>query len=120
MRKTGPTNEHTIRLVAELKKKSIEDNVAIWKKVAVELELPTRRRKIVNLSKIDRFASANETILVPGKLLASGNINQKITVVAYSFSKQAKEKVESAGGKAFTINQFIKENPKSTNLRIMS
>ncbi|GAG29486.1 unnamed protein product, partial [marine sediment metagenome] len=51
MKRTGPTNEHLRKLIAELKKLSIEQNAAIWKRIALELERPTRQRRIVNISR---------------------------------------------------------------------
>jgi len=106
-------------LIEELKTKSIDTEAALWKRTAVDLEKPTRKRIIINLSKLARYTKENETILVPGKILASGTINHKLTVAAYQFSKQAKEKIEATGGKTLTIAQLLKQNPEGTNIKIM-
>jgi len=49
VKRTGPTNPMLKKLIEELKKKSLEENVKIWKRVAEILERPTRRRAEINL-----------------------------------------------------------------------
>jgi large subunit ribosomal protein L18e len=105
-------------LISELKKASTKENVGIWKAVAMNLEKPTRQRRAVNLSSINRVANDNETIIVPGKVLASGELSRKVTVAAFKFSGQAKEKIVKSG-KAMTIMELLKQNPKGKNTRIM-
>ena len=68
MKPTGPTNPILIGLIEDLKKKSVEQKVNIWNKIASDLQRPTRNRRIVNLSKINRYSKENETIIVPGKV----------------------------------------------------
>ena len=106
-------------LIVELKKKAIEEKVAIWKRVATDLEKPSRSRRIVNLYKIDKFAKENETVVVPGKILGTGSFSKKMTVAAYNVSDQARQKMESAGSKVITINELITKNPKGKNVRIL-
>lgn len=112
-------NQHLQTLIMELKKTSKENDVAIWKRVATDLEGPTSRRPAVNLSKIDKFAKDDETVLVPGKILSMGLLNKKITVAAYSFSEQALEKIKQSGSKAITISELAKKNPKGSKVRIL-
>jgi large subunit ribosomal protein L18e len=119
MKRTGTTNKYLKELIGELKKLSIEEKVAIWKRVAVDLEKPTRQRRIVNLSSINRYTKDGEVIVVPGKVLGTGNIDHKITVAAQSFSDSAKKVIEDAKGKAITIKQLVKDNPKGKNVRII-
>ena len=42
--------------------------------------------------------------------MGSGNLNKKVTVSAYSFTKSAVQKIEDAGGKCMIYNDFIKKN----------
>jgi large subunit ribosomal protein L18e len=119
MKRTGPTNPILVELIRELKKASIEQEVLIWKRVANDLENPTRNRRIVNLSKIDRYTKENETIVVPGKVLGSGDLNHKLSVSAYKFSESALEKLEKIGAKAIPLSDLLKENPKGKKIRIM-
>jgi len=119
MRRTGPTNPNLLGLIRELKKQSLEQNIPLWKRIAVDLEKPTRNRRIVNLSKIDRCAKENETVIVPGKVLAGGALNQKLTIAAFKFSDSAKDKIEKSGSKIVQLSQLLKESPKGKKVRII-
>ena len=112
-------NEQLQMLIQELKKKSIDEKVKIWKRIATDLEKPTRNRRIVNLSKIDKYSKDNETVIVPGKVLGSGDLSKKITIAAYSFSEQAIDKIKESNGKALYIDELMKSNPKGNKIRIM-
>ena len=116
---TGPTNPLLIGLIEELKKKSVDQKANLWRKVASDLERPTRKRRIVNLSKIDNYTKENETIVVPGKVLGAGNLNHKLTISAYQFSNSAKDKLIKAGAKIIPLNELIRESPKGKRIRII-
>ncbi len=119
MKRTGPTNYLIIRLARELRKAGNENNAKVWHRVAELILRPTRKRVEVNLSKINRYAKENEIVVVPGKVLGSGTLDKPVTVAALSFSKGAILKIKSAGGKAITISELLKENPKGSRVRIM-
>jgi large subunit ribosomal protein L18e len=106
-------------LIVDLKKASIKENVKIWKRIASDLEKPTKQRRIVNLSKIDRYAKNNDVIVVPGKVLSMGELNKKVTVAAYNFSGSAVQKITDSGSKTMMIPELIKKNPKGSKVRIM-
>ena len=112
-------NEKLESLIKELKKTSINQKVNIWKRVAKDLEKPSRNRRIVNLYNINLNAKDNEIIIVPGKILATGDLNKKITLAAYEISKQAEEKIISSGSKLISINELITKNPKGNKVRIL-
>ena len=118
-KRTGPTNGVLIKLVAELKKRSNEQDVNIWRRVADDLERPTRQRRVVNLSSISRHTKEDETIVVPGKVLGSGDLCHKVTISAFSFSDGAKEKIEKAGAKIVPLLELSKENPSGKGIRII-
>ncbi len=90
----------------------------IWRDIAERLERPLRVWPEVNVGKIGRYANDSETIIVPGKVLGAGNISKKVTVSAFKFSLDAREKIESAGGRVLTIEELMAINPKGTNVRI--
>jgi large subunit ribosomal protein L18e len=119
VKRTGPTNTILKKLIEELKKKSLEENVKIWKRVAEILERPTRKRVEINLKHIEREAKDGETIVVPGVVLSEGELKKKVTISAWRFSAKAKEKIVKVGGRAISIEELIKENPKGSNVRIM-
>ncbi|MFP3254983.1 MAG: 50S ribosomal protein L18e [Thermoplasmata archaeon] len=113
------TNPELISLIINLKKKSREENVNIWRDIAERLERPLRVWPEVNVSRIERYAENSDIILVPGKVLGSGIIKKKVTVSAFRFSKEAKEKIESAGGKVLTIEELMAINPKGKGVKII-
>ena len=112
-------NIHIQQLVDELKKVSSQNKADIWKRVAYDLEKSTRQRRIVNLSKISRYSSDDEVIVVPGKVLGSGELNKKVTIAAYQISEQAADKVKQAKGTILTIAELAKKNPKGNKIRII-
>lgn len=116
--RTGPSNQHLVALIKELKILAIEKKVKLWKRIATELEKPTRIRRVVNLSRINKYCKDKETIIVPGKVLASGELDKKLTIAAFSFSDQALEKI-SGKSKAISIQELIKENPQGKKVRII-
>jgi large subunit ribosomal protein L18e len=106
-------------LISALKEQSRKENAQIWRRVALDLEKPTRARRVVNLSRISRFTKENESIIVPGKLLGSGEISHKVTVAAYNISKQAEEKLQKSKCTYYTIFEFMKKNPQGKNTRVI-
>ena len=119
MKRTGPTNPVMNNLIGELKKRSIDQEANIWKRIALDLEKPTRKRRVVNLSRINKYTKENETIVVPGKVLGSGILEHKITIAAYNFSQSALEKINKAGAKVVDLEDISKENPKGKKIRII-
>jgi large subunit ribosomal protein L18e len=117
MVKSGPTNPIAIKLARELRK----TGAPIWKRVAELMERPTRNRVEVNLVEISRFAKSGETIVVPGKVLATGDLKEKkVSIACQKISKVAAEKVKKSGGKIMTLSEAAKESPKGTGLRLFA
>jgi len=116
---TKKTNPQLILLIQELKKKSYENDAPIWKDIALRLEKPSRNWPQVNLYKIDKYIKENETALIPGKVLSSGNLTKKTNIAAWSFSKKAIEKIKKTGSKYMTIQDLMKQNPSGKNIRIL-
>ena len=118
-KRTGATNPLLSDLVRELKKRSIEQDVNIWKRIASDLEKPSRQRRVVNLSRIDRYTKDNETIIVPGKVLGTGSLNHKLTISAFQFSESAKEKITKAGATIAPLLELSREKPDGKKIRII-
>ena len=116
--RTGPTNIHLRNLIRELRKLSTKNNVKLWKRIAYELERSTRNKREINLTKINKYTKENEIALVPGKVLSNGELTKKITVAAFKFSQQALEKINKKG-KAISIQELMKDNPKGKKVRII-
>ena len=118
VKRTGPSNQNLKKLIQELKEKSLAEGVKLWKRIAHDLEKPSRQRRTVNIYKIDQFAKDGETIIVPGKILSVGQLTKKLNVAAYNFSKEAEQKINKTG-KLITIQQLVKDNPKGKKVRIL-
>ncbi len=119
MRETKSTNPEIIQLIRLLKKQSREKDAGIWLSVAENLSKPSRQRVAVNLSKINRVTEKNATIVVPGKILASGTIDHAITVAAFGASDKAKEKLAAVKAKYLSIPELMQKNPQGSNVTII-
>lgn len=117
--RTGPTNPLLGELIRELKRRSNGQSVNLWRRIAIDLEKPTRQRRAVNLSKINRYTKDNEIVVIPGKVLGSGILEHKLTISAYQFSEQAKDKIQKAGAKIVSLLELSKEKPDGKGIRII-
>ena len=111
-------NTTTQTLVQELRKTAIDQQAPLWKRVAEDLERPTRQRRVVNIFKIDAYSQDGDILIVPGKVLGEGDLTKKVTVVALSFSEQALSKINK-NGKTMTIPELVKANPKASKVKIL-
>lgn len=117
--KLSKTNPNTVNLIKTLTKQSSAQDAPIWKAVANELKRANRKTKQVNIYHIDKNTDADDTILVPTKVLGEGNITHNVTVAAFKFSKEAEDKIVAAGGKCLAIDELMAENPKGSNVKII-
>jgi len=113
------TNPQINQLINILKEKAYQEKVPLWKDLARRLANPTRQQAEVNISRINRHTSEDETVLVPGKVLGSGTLDHKVQVAALDFSQTAVEKIINAGGKCLDITLLMAENPKGSGIRII-
>ena len=114
------TNPELRKVVSQLKRISRKNNVRIWEKVASLLSKPKRSRVVVNVGQIERHVSKGEIIVIPGRVLGSGAIESKVTVAAYKFTSQARDKIEKAGGKCLSLLTLAEKYPKGSGVRIIS
>ncbi len=119
MRKLRSTNPELVMLVRSLKKKSKENDAPIWLDVAERLASPKRSRVAVNLSRLNRYTQAKESVVVPGKVLGSGELAHAVSVAAFGFSDRARAKITKARGKCLSIPDLVEANPKGSNVRIL-
>ena len=113
------SNSELVQSIISLKKAARDNDAPIWRSIAKRLEGPSRNWPTVNISKLEYNSQKNSKIVVPGKLMGSGNLTKKVTVSAYSFTKSATEKIERAGGKCLQYNDFIKSNPKGKDVMVI-
>jgi len=119
MPRAKPSNPELIAVISALRKKARESKAPIWRDVAEYLSRSKRRRIAVNLSRLNRHTEAKETVVVPGKVLAAGNLDHSVTVAAFSFSAVARSKIVKAKGKALSIADLLEKNPDGSNVRII-
>jgi large subunit ribosomal protein L18e len=119
MTRVKSTNPELLTVIRSLRKKARDSNAPIWQDVADHLSSSRRRRVAVNLSRLNRHTRAKETVVVPGKVLGAGNLDQPISVAAFSFSTQARLKISKARGKCLSISELLEANPKGNKVKIM-
>ena len=78
--------------------------------VANAISVPTRQQAKVNLEEINK--TSEDIVIVPGKVLGTGEIEKKKTIYALGFSETAKEKLEKAGCKFESIYDALKKDSK--------
>jgi len=118
-REIKKTNPNLIALIKNLRKQSYDEEVAIWKEVAIKLEKSCRSQAEVNLDHINKNTEDGETVVVSGKVLSDGNLDHKVTIAALGFTKNAEAKINKAGSEAISIAELAENNPKGSNVKIM-
>jgi large subunit ribosomal protein L18e len=118
-KKYDKSNPRLTELIRLLKKASSENEVQIWRDIAVRLEKPSKNYAEVNVSKINRYAKEGETLIIPGKVLGSGVLESKVTVAALNFSEAAVSKIAGKSGECISIEQLLALNPKGSHVRIL-
>ncbi|MBU2522856.1 MAG: 50S ribosomal protein L18e [Nanoarchaeota archaeon] len=105
------TNPELKLLVDALKKSNFWMDVAYW------LTRPTREMPEVNLEKLSKETKEGEIVVVPGKVLANGEMKHKITLAAFMISNNAKEKMK--GSKIVTIKELMESNKDGRGVKII-
>ena len=111
---TGPSDHYNRVLIRTLWKTKRR----IWRKLSKKLSGPRQNRVEANLYRINNKTQKDDTIVIPGKVLANGDLNHKLTIACLSCSKPAKKKIESSGSKLITIEELLEQNPKGTNVKV--
>jgi large subunit ribosomal protein L18e len=113
------TNIRLIQLIEDLKRYAREHQVNIWKEIGRRLEAPSKNYAQVNLSRINRYTTLNDVIVVPGKVLGAGVLDHPVTVAAVNFTDLAQRKINGTGGAVMTIEELLETLPKGSNVRII-
>ncbi|MEF8776649.1 MAG: 50S ribosomal protein L18e [Haloarculaceae archaeon] len=113
------TNPRLSSLIADLKSAARSSGATVWDDVAERLEKPRRSHAEVNLGRIERYAEAEETVVVPGKVLGSGVLSKEVTVAAVDFSGTAETKIDQVG-ETVRLEQAIENNPEGSNVRVIA
>ena len=113
------TNQVVIQMAKELKQASSKNDAPIWSKLAKLALKTTVSRRVVNLNKIDEVTKENAVIVVPGKVLGTGNISHKITLSSFSISNTAAKKILESGGTIISFAEMIKQFPTGKGVTII-
>lgn len=112
-------NVERLRTAHLLAKNSKDRKQAIWNVASRKIGGPRQNRSLVNVGEISRNTKEGSKVIVAGKVLGAGEIDHKVTVGAYSFSENAKSKISGAGGKCFSLLDFIEEDKSAKNVVIL-
>ncbi len=112
------TNPNLKKLIEDLKKDGFKKESPFQVSLARRLEKPTRQMSEVNLRQMETFAKKGETIVVPGKVLGTGELSKPLKIAAWKFSKDAEKKIKKAKGKTMTIRELVKKKPKGKKVRV--
>ncbi len=102
----GFENPEMLLTLNELRKAAGRTKKALWKRTAELLGKPNRRQAEVNLYEIDKHCGQGEVAVVPGKVLSTGVLSKKMTVVAVCATQAALKKISSSGSKFVSLREF--------------
>lgn len=113
------TNQIVLQMARELKNASKKNKAPIWLRLAELALKPSSVRRIVNVGQIDKFAKDSDVIVVPGKVLGTGNLTHKITLCSFSISNSGAQKILDSGGKILSFAELVKSNPTGKGVKIV-
>ena len=96
-----------------------KNKVPIWKAVIKKLSRSRSNRREVNIGELAHVTKDKEVVIVPGKILGSGEISHKLTVWCFTISEVATRKILDAGGKILPLDNLIKKYPDGKGVRII-
>ncbi len=101
-------NLQTQKLIENLYKLSKDKKKDIYSVVARILESSTRKQPSKNLFNLQKMTCVfdEDIVVIPGKLLGTGNLEKKITIYCLNASESAKKKFKGIK----TLKDFCKDN----------
>ena len=110
----GPSDYDKRKLIRDLWKTKRR----IWKKISKKMSGSRQNQVEANLYRINKKTKPNDIIVVPGKVLALGELGHKITIACYNYSKSAKKKIEASGSKLLSIEELLEQNPTGSGVKV--
>jgi large subunit ribosomal protein L18e len=101
-----------------LERKARSEKIGIWREAARLLASGNATWPEVNVGRLSRAVEAS-AVFVPGKVLGTGTLEKKLNVGAFSFSASARSKIERAGGKTFSVEEFVKKYPEGSGVALV-
>ncbi len=113
------TNQVVVQMAKELRQASTKNDAPIWSKLAKLALKTSASRRVVNLTKINDVTKENDVIVVPGKVLGTGNVSHKITLSSFAISNSAAKKIIDSGGSVISFSEMIKKFPTGKGVSII-
>jgi large subunit ribosomal protein L18e len=113
------TNAVVLLMAKDLKEASKKNKAPIWSRLAELALKPSSARRTVNVSQIDRLTKDGDVIIVPGKVLGTGDMSHKITLCSFSISNSGAQKILEQGGKILSYSELIKNHPTGKGVTII-
>jgi large subunit ribosomal protein L18e len=113
-------NPELARVIIELNKAARAHKAPVWRATAERLQRPRHQVFPLNVGHLERLAEPQETVVVPGKLLAEGTLTKALTIGAVSYSSEARSKVQAVGGNALSISELVKSHPDGKGVRLLA
>lgn len=113
------SNQVIQRLAYDLKKASKSNDAPIWLRLSKLAQKPSRARRTVNLHKISKLTKDGDAVVVPGKVLGTGNISHKITLCSFAISNTAATKITKSGGKIISFEEMTKQFPTGKDVSLL-
>lgn len=79
----------------------------VYKRAVKMLSKKNNQLVEINVGKLDLVSSEDGILLVPGKVLGEGDVSKKLHVGAVAFTTSAAQKINSAGGEALLMKDFV-------------
>lgn len=96
-----------------------KNKAPIWRALERELSRPRRNRREVNIGTLAEKTDDGQVIVVPGKLLGSGEIGHKLTVCAITISESASKKIIAGGGTLVSLSSLVEQFPEGKGVRLI-
>ncbi len=111
---SGPSNYYVRSLIRNLWK----TRRRVWRMVSKKLSGPRSNRIEANIYRINKKTKENDVIVVPGKVLALGDLDHKLTIACLDCSKTARKKIEISGSKLLSIEELLEQNPEGKEVKV--
>jgi len=103
------------KLKQRMKRKSnpdIVEAILLAKKqnpeLARKISTSSRQKREMNLKELNEHSESGDTVIFPGKILGSGNLDKKIKIIALNFSESAMKKLKKEKIEAIKIVEALK------------
>ncbi len=113
------TNPLIDEIIWTLRKGFKKNRKAIWRALEREISKSRKIRREINVSRLSAVTKNGEVIVVPGKVLGSGDLDHKLTVCAFSISEAAIKKITIVGGEVISLNELIERHLDGKGVRII-